>query len=283
VLRLADFAAFEASWGAKSEAVRAIARDLDLGLDALVFVDDNPAEREQVRQELPEVAVVELPGDPAGYAAALEASRWLEVARLTDEDRARAGQYRMRAEARALEQTLDLSAFLASLAMRAVVEPVNAASLARVTQLINKTNQFNLTTRRLTEGEVRALAADPLVFARGFRLADRFGDHGLIGVLVARREGEAAVVLDWLMSCRVLKRGVERLMLNELAAWADAQGAKELHGRFVPTGRNELVRGLLDELGFERVEPSGAETRYRLALGGFGPLAHFIGTGAEQG
>ncbi len=282
VLRLSDFAAFQASWGPKSDALRAIAADLALGLDALVFVDDNPAEREQVRQALPEVAVIELPSDPAEYPRALEASRWLEVARLTDEDRARAGQYQIREELRTLEQTMDLSDFLASLQMRATVAAVDAASLARVTQLINKTNQFNLTTRRLTSGEVSLLAADPGVFARGVRLADRFGDHGLIGVVIARRNGDAVHVLDWLMSCRVLKRGVERLLLNELAAWADAQGAKQLHGRFLPSGRNELVRGLFDELGFERVAEGETETAYRLDLCDFQPLSHWIEHAMEK-
>jgi FkbH-like protein len=276
VLRLSDFATFRASWDPKADNIRAIAADLDIGLDSLVFIDDNPAERELVRQALPEVAVIEMPEDPADYASALESSRWLEVPRVTTDDRARATQYQSRAEARALEETMDLSDFLASLGMRARVEPIDEGSLARATQLINKTNQFNLTTRRLTEGAVGALARDPGVCTRTVRLSDRFGDHGLVSVLIASRHGDVAEIDDWLMSCRVLKRGVERMLLRELVDWAAAHGLRELRGRFVATGRNELVRGLLDELGFERANESENETSYRLSLDGFTELPHFI-------
>lgn len=281
VLHLSDFAAFRASWDPKSDNLRALASDLDLGLSALVFVDDNPAEREQVRQALPEVAVIELPPDPAEYPQALEASRWLEVPGVTADDRARAGQYAMRAEARVLVEKMDLSEFLASLGMRAQLARIDEQSLARTTQLINKTNQFNLTTRRLTPGQVEALAADPRVLTRTVRLADRFGDHGLVSVLIATRSGEAFEIDDWLMSCRVLKRGVERMLLAELARAADAAGVTELRARFVPTGRNELVRGLLDELGFNRVRETAEETRYVLPLAGFERPAHFIHVDAE--
>jgi FkbH-like protein len=281
VLKLSDFAAFRASWDPKADSIRAIAADLGIGLDSLVFVDDNPAERELVRQALPEVAVIDLPEDPSEYAAALEASRWFEVAGVTDEDRARSEQYQSRAEARALSETMDLSEFLASLEMTARVERVDDRSLARTTQLINKTNQFNLTTRRLTEAAVRELVANPDVCALTVRLADRFGDHGLIGVLIARRRDDVVEIDDWLMSCRVLKRGVERMLLRELIDWATLQGARELHGRFIATGRNELVRRMYDELGFERAGESDSETAYRLVLCDFEPPPHFIAVERE--
>ena len=282
VLKLSDFAAFRASWDPKADSLRAMATDLDLGLDSFVFVDDNPAERELVRQSLPEVGVIDLPEDPSEYARALEASRWLEVPGVTDDDRARAGQYQNRAEARALAETMDLSAFLASLEMRAQIAPIDGMSLARATQLINKTNQFNLTTRRLTESEVQALAHDPSVCTLTVRLADRFGDHGLISVLTASHRENAVEIDDWLMSCRVLKRGVERLLLARLIEWARARGANELHGRFLPTGRNELVRNLLDDLGFERCSESDQVTRYRLGLANFESPGHFINMESEE-
>jgi FkbH-like protein len=202
---------------------------------------------------------------------------------VTGDDRARACQYESRAEARALAATMDLSAFLASLEMRARVEPIDEQSLGRAAQLINKTNQFNVTTRRLTEGALGSLMADPDVCARTVRLTDRFGDHGLIGVLIATRHGAVVEIDDWLMSCRVLKRGVERMLLGELVDWALARGASELRGRFVPTGRNELVRALFDELGFERTTESEDETRYRLLLGGFTQPSHFIEVQREAG
>lgn len=281
VLRLSDFAAFHASWDPKSDRIRAIATELDIGLDSLVFIDDNPAERELVRQALPEVAVIDLPDDPSEYPRAIEESRWLEVPRVTDDDRARAGQYQSRADARALSETMDLSEFLGSLDMKARVEPIDDQSLARATQLINKTNQFNLTTRRLTEGAVRELAGDANVCTLTVRLSDRFGDHGLISVLIATRHGSVVEIDDWLMSCRVLKRGVERMLLGELADWASGHGATELRGRFIPTGRNELVRGMFDELGFERSGESETETRYCLPLAGFMRVPHFIAVERE--
>jgi FkbH-like protein len=276
VLKLSDFAAFRASWDPKADSLRAMATDLDLGLDSFVFVDDNPAERELVRQALPQVAVIDLPEDPSEYARALEASRLLEVPRVTDDDRSRASQYQSRAEARAVAETMDLSEFLASLEMRAQLAPINGQSLARATQLINKTNQFNLTTRRLTENAVQALAADPAVCTMTVRLADRFGDHGLISVVTATHRGSAVEIEDWLMSCRVLKRGVERLVLSQLVEWARDHGATELRGRFLPTGRNELVRTLYDELGFEKCSESEQATSYRLPLHAFEHPRHFI-------
>jgi len=276
VLKLSDFASFRASWDPKADSLRAMAADLDLGLDSFVFVDDNPAERELVRQTLPEVAVIDLPEDPSEYARALEASCWLEVATVTDDDRARAGQYQSRAEARTLAETMDLSEFLASLEMRAQVAPIDGLSLARATQLINKTNQFNLTTRRLTESAVQALAADPAVCTLTVRLADRFGDHGLVSVLIAAHRGSAVEIDDWLMSCRVLKRGVERMLLCRVADWARDHGANELRARFLPTGRNELVRTLLDDLGFERCTESDEAISYRLVLANFEPPQHFV-------
>jgi FkbH-like protein len=154
-------------------------------------------------------------------------------------------------------------------------------SLPRVTQLINKTNQFNLTTRRLTESQVQALVADPTVCTLTVRLADRFGDHGLVSVLIASRRGDTAEISDWLMSCRVLKRGVERMLLERLADWASEHGVAELRGTFIPTGRNELVRTLLDDLGFERTGESDGTVSYKLLLSGFERPQHFINVEKE--
>ena len=276
VLRMRDFAAFRASWEPKSDNLRMIAEDLALHPNSLVFVDDNPAEREQVRRALPEVAVIELPADPADFPAAVDASRWFEVAEVTHDDRGRADQYGVRAAASALAETMDLSEFLASLEMRARVAPIDALSSARCVQLLNKTNQFNLTTRRFTRGEFAAALEAPDSLARSVRLSDRFGDHGLICVVLATLDGEIARISDWVMSCRVLKRGVESMVLGELVALARARGATELRARFVPSGRNELVRTLLDDLGFERISQRGDEVSYRLPLAHYESRKHFI-------
>jgi len=277
VLRMDDFSAFRANWKPKSENLRAIAQELDLSPAALVFVDDNPAECEQVRQALPEVAIVQLPEDPAIYPRALDAGCWFETVRITDEDRKRNEQYRLRTMSQQVsEQVVDLSDFLASLEMRAKVECIDETNLARTTQLINKTNQFNLTTRRLTQSEVQRISDDPSHVSLAVRLADRFGDHGLISVLTSHVDGRALVIDDWLMSCRVLKRGVERFLRNELVARARGRGLEQIRGVFIPTGRNELVRDLYAELGFERVEEGPEGIEYRLELRSAEPLEHFV-------
>ena len=282
VLGLEDFVAFRANWLPKSENIRSIAEELDLAPSAFVFADDNPAEREQVRQALPEVGIAELPEDPAGYSRALDEGHWFERVRITEEDRHRHEHYRSRGEARRLEErSTDLSDFLASLEMRAELGAIGPGSLSRATQLINKTNQFNLTTRRLTQSEVEEIVAGSDNETLVVRLADRFGDHGLIAVLTAHVERQALVIDDWLMSCRVLKRGVERLMLNELGARAVRRGLTQLRGRYVPTGRNELVRTHYHELGFEAAASDGSATDYQLELADFSPLDHFVRVSVE--
>lgn len=277
-LRLEDFAAFEASWGPKSEGLKRIARALDIGLDSIVFLDDNPAERFQVRAALPEVAVPELSTDPSGFIAALERGRFFETPFVGADDRVRAEAYRSRSAAVELAAAApDLEAYLRELHMSAVVRPFQATSMARIAQLVNKTNQFNLTTRREPRARLEQVAADPSFVTRTLRLRDRFGDHGLVSVLVARRDGVALDIETWLTSCRVLGRRVEHLMLDLVAEAARRAGASELRGTYVPTPRNGIVRGLYAELGFEPME--GAEdgsTRWRLPLEGYRPFEHAI-------
>lgn len=277
VLRLDDFVAFRANWLPKSENIRSIAQELGLAPGALVFADDNPAECEQVRQALPKVGIVELPEDPASYPRVLDQGRWFESVRVTDEDRKRHELYRRRAMVTRLsEQADDLSEFLASLEMRAQVDRIGPTSLARATQLINKTNQFNLTTRRLTESELKRISEDPGHLSLIVRLSDRFGDHGLIAVLTAHVDGRRLVVDDWLMSCRVLKRGVECLLRNRLVERACERGLDEIRGSFIPTGRNELVRDLYADLGFRVIDETPEGTEYSLDPRSAAPLRHFL-------
>ena len=193
LLKLDDIAAFAANWGPKSESIRTIAETLGLGLSSLTFLDDNPYERAEVRRALPEVDVPVLPHEPTGFRAALEAYPYLEPAGFTDADRARAEQYRARAKAEAIRvQAGSLEEYQASLHMVARIGPVDEANLARVVQLINKTNQFNLTTRRRNQAELEAFLARPGTEAFWVRLADKFADHGLIAVALAEAKGERA-------------------------------------------------------------------------------------------
>ncbi len=268
LLRLEDFAAFEANWNDKATSIREIARKLSLGLDSFVFIDDNPLEREWVRSQLPDVAVVELGPTVFHYVRDLDRARPFFAVSLSAEDQARAEQYRGEAVRKHLQATSEsLDDFLAQLQLRASVEGVTARNLARVTQLTNKTNQFNLTTRRYTEAQVQQLAADPSCWTGAFHLSDRMGDYGLIGVVFCRPNETGAWEIDtWLMSCRVLGRQMEKFMFDRLVEAAQERGIRELAGIFRPTAKNGLVRDLYDQLGFARASESTEEVRYKLAV-----------------
>lgn len=270
LLREEHIAVFQANWRDKATNLEAIAKTLNIGLDALVLLDDNPAEREQVRTALPMVAVPELPEDPSLYARTLLNAGYFEAVTFSDDDKKRAEQYRqnaLRAELEAGARNMD--DFHKSLEMKLEIGPFNAFNMARVTQLINKTNQFNLTTRRYTEAEVEAMAKDNAVITIQARLIDRFGDNGLITVGIGRVIGGVCDIDTWLMSCRVLGRRVEEAFLAEIAAEAAKKGAKILQGRYIPTAKNAMVADHYKKLGFTPVSENGGETVWSLALDGY--------------
>ena len=263
VLGLDDIACFVASWDPKPEQVRRVARELNLGLDALVFVDDNPAEADAIRQLAPEVAVVRLPSDPAEYVQTLAAMPLFESASFTPEDSERTAHYRARSEARQLEESAgSVEEFLASLRMEATLAEFDDVDMPRIAQLVAKTNQFNLTARRHSQAALESFRDDPAVVTMSARLRDRFADHGLIAVLVAEQRDDSLVIDTWLMSCRVIGRDLEQAMLNELAGLARVRGCKALRGIYVPSARNQLVADLYPRLGFspatDEVGDSGA-------------------------
>ena len=254
VLRLDDISCFMANWTDKAANLREIARRLNIGLNSLVLVDDNPAERALVRQLAPEVAVPELPDDPAGFIQAIEPYHYFQTLSIAQEDLQRAEYYRANVQREeALTASADVDDYLRSLSMIARIGPVTPMSLERTAQLINKSNQFNLTTRRRSAAEVRTIAADPQWLTRTVSLADRFGDNGLISVLLAKVEGDALVIDTWLMSCRVLKRGVEILLNNNLCRWAIGRRLRRICGEYVPTPKNDLVREHFAGLGYVKV------------------------------
>jgi FkbH-like protein len=263
-----DIAVFSANWRDKAANLRDIAAALNIGTDALVLMDDNPREREQVRQALPEAAVPELPDDPAWYAAAVAQAGYFETLGLTAEDAVRAEQYRANAcRARALQSEGDLDAFHRSLGMHCTIRRFDALSRSRIAQLINKTNQFNLTTRRYTEADVAAIEADPSKYELQVRLSDRFGDNGMISVIVFDISGEEWVCDTWLMSCRVIGRRVEELVLDVIAAAAREAGARRLLGDYIPTAKNRLVETFWPRMGFvEQGRLPGGGSRWVLNL-----------------
>jgi FkbH-like protein len=264
LLREDHIAVFQANWNDKATNIKAIAEALSLGTDALVFVDDNPAERALVRQMLPEVAVPELPEDPALYARTLAAAGYFESIGFSSEDRQRAGYYQDNARRLTLQnQAGDLDSYLASLQMRIVFAPFEATGRSRIAQLINKSNQFNLTTRRYTELEVASFEDGPDSFTLQVRLSDVFGDNGMIGVVICRAISATAWEIDtWLMSCRVLGRRVEQMVLRELLYHARSRGIERLIGFFIPSAKNDMVRKHYEKLGFHLVksDESGATT-----------------------
>ena len=265
LLRESDIAVFQANWNDKPSNLEAIARTLSIGLDALVFLDDNSAERAQVRAALPAVAVPELPDDPADYAATLSAGGYFEAVAFSDEDRSRAASYAANAKRAEVEaQSRDLGDYLSALSMTIQFAPFDAMNRARIAQLINKSNQFNLTSRRYSETDVAAMENGGVEFTLQTRLADRFSDFGMIGVVICRAtdapESNEWAIDTWLMSCRVLGRRVEEAMLAEVVARAKARGIGVLRGQYIPTAKNGMVSTHFDKLGFTRTgtHPSGA-------------------------
>ncbi len=270
LLKRSDIAAFVANWDDKATNLRRIAAALNIGIDSLVFLDDNPFERNLVRGALPDVAVPEIPGDdPALMPQILADAGYFEALALTEEDRARNQQYQANRERAALESAAtDLPAYLRSLDMELVWRRFDGVGLSRIVQLINKTNQFNLTTRRKTEAQVRAIMADQAAFGIQLRLTDRFGDNGVIAIVIGQCDaGGRCHIETWLMSCRVLGRGVEQATLGIVAAEARALGAHTLVGEYIPSAKNGMVAGHYPGLGFT---PAG-DGLFHLALDGFAP------------
>ncbi|MBC7952322.1 MAG: HAD-IIIC family phosphatase [Rhodospirillaceae bacterium] len=284
-LSLDDIAVFRANWDNKADNIRYIAEVLNLGLDSFVFLDDNPAERALVRNFLPMVAVPELPQDPALYLETLIGQRYFEPATFAAEDAERADYYRDNSRRLELQQGFaDVGAYLASLEMQARCGAIDAVRLPRVAQLINKSNQFHLTGTRYSEAQIRELLDGGQYKGLWFDLTDRFGDNGLISAVLLKQGSDGIADIDtWVMSCRVLSRGMEEFILNSLAAAARSLGHTVLRGTYVPSRKNGLVKMLYDRLGFVPVaEDAGGTTRWQLDLTECSPLPTAIAAVAKQ-
>ncbi len=273
VLRRNDIACYVANWTDKATNIRTIAERLNIGLDSLVFVDDNPAERRLVRSELPMVAVPEMPEDPAEYARTLADAGYFEAVDLTAEDRERTELYLANARREAARAAAtDIGAFLDGLGMELFANSFDMTGLKRIVQLMNKTNQFNLTTRRYTEADVLRMMSDEDAATLQLRLTDVHGDNGVIGLIVGYRRGTALEIDTWLMSCRVLGRGVEEATLNLVVERAAEMGCTRLSGEYRPSAKNSMVREHYKQLGFTPADSvEEGVTRWELPLGGFVP------------
>jgi FkbH-like protein len=270
LLREEHIAVFQANWADKASNIIAIAKTLSLGLDSIVFLDDNPAERMQVRNELPEVAVPELPEEPALYARTLIAAGYFESIALSSEDFKRADFYQDNAKrVHILNQSSDMGGYLDSLDMHMYITQFNATGRFRICQLINKSNQFNLTTKRYSEIDIKKFEKDDTFYTRQIRLQDKFGDNGMISVIICEKDTNFWKINTWLMSCRVLGRGVEIAALNDIILNAKKSGVSTLTGEYIPTPRNVIVKDHYKKLGFTKISANKESETWTLDIKGY--------------
>lgn len=266
VLHEEDFICFTANWQPKDENLAQMASQLNLLPESFVFLDDNPAEREIVRRRFPQTAVPELT-EPEHYVRTLARSGYFEVTSLSADDKKRSEMYRENAQrAQAQAAFSDYSDYLRSLEMKAVIAPFDTAHAARITQLMNKTNQFNLTTRRYTDAEVSACMSDGNTLTLYASLADRFGDNGIVSALIGRVQDGILTIEEWVMSCRVFKRDLELAVFDALIAYCRTHNITSIEGDYLPTAKNAYVRTLYPTLGFSQTAESEEGTHYRFDI-----------------
>lgn len=278
VLKLTDFIAFKANWLPKNENIAAIAKEINIGTDSLVFIDDNPVERQIVRDTMPEVAVPEVDGaDVFSYIRAIEEAGYFETVAVSGDDLKRNESYQAnKARQKLSESVASYDDFLKSLNMTAEIAEFQPVYFDRIAQLTGKTNQFNLTTRRYTRAEIESMANDPHYITLYGRLTDKFGDNGLISVVIGEKQENELHILLWLMSCRVLKRGLEENMLDVLTAKAIEAGCTKLIGYYYPTKKNKMVAGLYESFGFSMVGNDDDGTVWELSLDSYEPQGKYM-------
>ena len=252
VLRLDDIAVFVANWETKVDNIRHIQSILNIGFDSMVFIDDNPFEREIVKSGIPDICVPELPEDPAEYLQYLRSLNLFETASFTEEDEQRTRQYQEEAQRNMLLQSFDNEHdFLGNLGMTSDVKAFDEFTIPRVAQLTQRSNQFNLRTVRYTEDEVKLISGNPDYYTISLTLEDKFGSHGLIGIIILhKRDAQTLFIDSWIMSCRVLKRGMESFTMNIIVELAKAHGFTQVVGEYLPTKKNGIVKDHYHQLGF---------------------------------
>jgi FkbH-like protein len=267
VLSFEDFAIFKANWEPKTQNIQEIATEINIGLDSLVFIDDNSAERHIVISQLPEVAVPDVGADVMQFVDYIEKNGYFEITSLSNDDVNRNKFYKNNSE-RAIAQSKfsDYNEYLESLDMIAEIKPFSLLYIDRITQLINKTNQFNVTTKRYTIGEVQALIDDDNYITLYGKLADKFGDNGLVSILIGKINGRACHIDLWLMSCRVLKRNMEQAMFDSFINRCKQKNVNEIIGCYYKTAKNDMVSGLFESFGFELLTKEENESKWKLSI-----------------
>jgi FkbH-like protein len=258
-LRLDDISVFAVNWETKVDNILFIQSILNIGFDSMVFLDDNPFERAIVKQHIPDITVPDLPEDPAEYLFYLQTLNLFETASFSEEDASRTRQYQEEASRSVLQKTFTSEAeFLESLQMTAEIKPLDNFTVPRVAQLTQRSNQFNLRTVRYTDDDISRLMDEPTKFTLTVSLKDSFGDYGLISaVIMEKRTGDVFFIDTWIMSCRVLKRGVENFLLNEIVHLARESGCLYVQGEYIPTAKNGIVKNHYSQLGFKQIDEGG--------------------------
>lgn len=251
VLRLSDFSMFVANWEDKASNIRLIQETLNIGMDSIVFIDDNPFERDLVRSLIPDITVPELPEDPAQYCTAIKQLNLFETASFSEEDAVRTEQYQAEAGRTSLQkQFASIDDYLINLEMKAEAKPFDAFHYPRIAQLTQRSNQFNLRTVRYTEEDISRIADNDKYFTLYFTLRDKFGSHGLISVIILEKQNGTLFIDTWLMSCRVLKRGTEEFVINKVMQLARENGFKRVLGEYLKTPKNAMVEHIYEQMGF---------------------------------
>ena len=260
-----DFTVIKANWEPKSANVETLAEELSLGADSFVFVDDNPAEREIVEANIKGIAVPSIT-TPDKYIRDIDRHGYFEVLKLSKDDLSRNEMYKANIRrAETLKTFANYGDYLKSLEMKAVIRPFEPVYMARIAQLTNKSNQFNLTTRRYTQGEIEEAAKERLTFYG--KLEDKFGDNGVVTVAIGRVEDAVCHMELWLMSCRVLKRDMELALLDEIVHTCLEHGVREIRGYYYPTAKNAMVKEFYKELGFDKTsEDAEGNTEWKLDI-----------------
>lgn len=271
ILKPEDFIVIKANWLPKSQNLTEIASELNIGRDALVFVDDNPAEREIIRQHVPETAVPEMTdGDqvnPDQFIRILDKNAYFEVVTLSEDDKHRNEMYKANAMRKEQEESFgNYSDFLKSLEMEAVIRGFEPVYYSRIAQLTNKSNQFNLTTKRMTQAEVEQMAQDPGYITLYGKLKDKFGDNGVVSLVIGKKNGDTLELILWLMSCRVLKRDMEQAMLDTLVWQSRESGIRKLHGYYYKTAKNAMVKDFYGAMGFQKLSEKEGDSEWEYVI-----------------
>ena len=267
VLRLDDISAFVANWNDKASNIKFIQESLNLGMDSFVFVDDNAFERNLVKSAIKEISVPEIPEDPANYLTYIQEQNYFETVSYSDEDIKRTNQYKQEFERKELQiQFGSIDDYLKELEMTGEAKSFDEFHYSRIAQLTQRSNQFNLRTIRYTESDIKRIATSDEYITLYYTLKDKFGDHGLISVVILKKEDEKTLFIDtWLMSCRVLKRGMEEYIINKLIETAKKSGYENILGEYIPTQKNGMVKDIYEKMGFEKI----SDNKYKVSCSNY--------------